>query len=87
MAYPQTNAESVIARRPDVIIEMMPELELVPENEAMIRDQWESLGSIPALENDRLHIITYENCQIPSPRYVHVIEKVSRLLHPEAWDE
>jgi iron complex transport system substrate-binding protein len=87
MAYPQTNAESVIARRPDVIIEMMPELELVPENEAMIRDQWESLGSIPALENDRLHIITDENCQIPSPRYVHVIEKVSRLLHPEAWDE
>lgn len=87
MSYPQVSTESVIARRPDVILEMMPELTLTPELESAIREQWASLGSLPALANERLHIITDENCQIPSPRYVDVIEKVSRLLHPEAWDE
>jgi ABC-type Fe3+-hydroxamate transport system substrate-binding protein len=42
---------------------------------------------VPALKNDRLHILTDDNCLIPSPRYVEIIERVSRLLHPEAWDE
>jgi iron complex transport system substrate-binding protein len=87
MAYPQVSAESVIARRPDVIIEMMPELTLTPEHAASIRAQWDALGTVPALKNDRLHILTDDNCLIPSPRYVEIIERVSRLLHPEAWDE
>ena len=83
MAYPQVSTESIMAHRPDVIIELMPEIELTPAlKEQMVR-QWHQLGTIPAVARDRIYFLTDDHSLIPSLRYVNVIEKVSRLLHPE----
>ena len=68
--------------RPAVIIELMPEQRVDDEAAARIIEQWRSLGPIPAAQNGRIHFITDENALIPSLRYVEVIEKVSRILHP-----
>lgn len=87
MTYPQVSGESILARRPQVIIEFMPEAKLTNELRTRIVSQWRLLGSIPAVIDDRIFIMTDEHCLIPSPRYVEIIEKVARLLHPEAFDE
>ncbi|MGB2987696.1 MAG: cobalamin-binding protein [Phycisphaerae bacterium] len=84
MMYPQVSAEGIIAQRPDVIIELMPEVKLTPALKKQMLDQWQRLGSIPAVAQDRIHFLTDDYCLIPSPRYVEIIEKVSRILHPEA---
>jgi ABC-type Fe3+-hydroxamate transport system substrate-binding protein len=47
--------------------------------------QWRMVGSIPAVAADRVVFVTNDHCLIPSPRYVEIIETVSRILHPEAW--
>ncbi len=83
MRYPQVSAESIIAQRPDVIIELMPEVDLTERLKSRLLDQWKALGPIPAVQNQRVYFITDDHCLIPSPRYVDIIEKVSRLLHPE----
>jgi ABC-type Fe3+-hydroxamate transport system substrate-binding protein len=83
MAYPQVSAEAIIARRPEVIIELMPETEITPKEEVELRAQWKQLGTIPATEHGRIYLISDDHCLIPSPRYVEIIDKVSRLLHPE----
>ena len=83
MAWPQVSSEAVVARRPGVIIELLPELELTPELEQQLRDQWKGLGPIPAVAHRRIHFVTDDHALIPSPRYVEIIEKVSRILHPE----
>ena len=84
MAYPQVSLESIIARRPDVIIELMPEVTLTAALKRDMQAQWRKVGSFPAASGGRIFIVTDEHCLIPSLRYVEIIERVSRILHPEA---
>ncbi|UCE60041.1 MAG: ABC transporter substrate-binding protein [Phycisphaerales bacterium] len=83
MTYPQVSAESIIAQRPEVIIELMPEVDLTEALRRQILAQWSKLGSVLAVARKRIHFVADENCLIPSMRYVEIIEKVSKLLHPE----
>jgi iron complex transport system substrate-binding protein len=83
MAYPQVSSEGIVARRPEVIIELMPEIKLTDALKRQMLEQWKTLGSIPAVADSRIFFATDDNALIPSPRYVEIIEKVSRILHPE----
>lgn len=84
MTYPQVSPEAIVVAQPDVILELMPELELTVEvRERMLR-QWRELAAMPAVTSGRVYVIADENCLIPSPRYVDVIDHFARLLHPEA---
>jgi len=83
MAYPQVSPEGIVTRRPEVIIELMPEVKLTEELKRQMLDQWKTLESIPAVSNSRVFFVTDENALIPSPRYVEIIERVSRILHSE----
>lgn len=83
MRYPQISLEAIISARPDVILELMPERNLSNEAVATLRRQWRQLGRLPAVESDRIHVLTDDHCMIPSLRYVDIIEKVSKLLHPD----
>lgn len=82
MDYPRLSAEAILAAKPDVIIEAMPESP--DSNVAQASALWARLGPIPAVENRRVHILTDENCLVPSPRIVKIVGKIARLLHPEA---
>ena len=84
MAYPQVSAEGIIVHRPDVIIELMPEVKMTPALKRQMLDQWKQLGSIPAVSSGRVYFLTDDHGLIPSPRYAEIIDKVSRLLHPES---
>lgn len=83
MRYPQISLESIVARRPEVVIELLPEVKMTPELRRQMLAQWRGVGSFPAVTSGRIHFLTDDHCLIPSPRYVEIIEKVSRLLHPE----
>ncbi|MFQ5590973.1 MAG: helical backbone metal receptor [Phycisphaerae bacterium] len=83
MPYPQVSVEGIVAQRPEVIIELMPELNATGDAAQEVLAVWSRVGSIPAAKSGRVFLITERNCLIPSPRYVETIEKVSRLLHPE----
>lgn len=84
MRYPQVSAEAIVAHRPDVIIELMPEVDLTPELKKKLLDQWKVLGPIPAIAGGRVYFVNDDHCLIPSPRYHQIVEKISQLLHPEA---
>ncbi|MBI5764536.1 MAG: ABC transporter substrate-binding protein [Planctomycetes bacterium] len=84
MDYPRVSLEAILAAKPDVILEAMPE---TPESDSLlrsVREQWARVGPIPAVRSNRIHILHDENCLIPSPRIVDVIERIAHLLHPEA---
>ena len=84
MIYPQVSPEGMLAQQPEVIIELMPDVKLTVALEKQLREQWRQVGSMPAVTHNRIYILTEENGLIPSPRYVEIIEKVARLLHPES---
>jgi iron complex transport system substrate-binding protein len=83
MRYPEVSPEGILAKRPEVIIELMPEVALTPELERRMLDQWRELGDIPAVSGRRVYFLTDDHCLIPSPRYAQIVEKISRLLHPK----
>lgn len=83
MAWPQVSAEAIVARRPEVIIELQPELELTDDLRRRMLSEWKTLGPVPAVQNDRVHFLTDDHALIPSPRCVEIIEKLSWILHPD----
>lgn len=84
--YPQVSPEAILAQQPEVIIELMPELEPSAERQAAILAQWRQLGPLNAVAAGRVYVLTDENCLIPSPRFTAIIRKVAALLHPPAPD-
>jgi len=82
--YPQVTPEAILSARPEVIIETMPESKDQEGLEVKLRSQWRRLGPIPAVQNDRIYVLTDEHAQIPSPRIVAIVARLARLLHPEA---
>ena len=81
--YPEVSPEAILAARPEVIIEAMPETQMSPALEQRISDVWRRLGPIPAVQNNRIRVVTDDNILIPSPRVVDTVAALARLLHPE----
>lgn len=82
LAYPTISPEAILMSNADVIIEAMPEVALKPQLEKKLLAQWQEFGRLPAVKNQRIHIVTDDNTTIPSPRIVDVIAKLARLFHP-----
>jgi len=83
MPYPQISPESIVAHRPDVILELLPERDLSASDRAALTGDWQEMSTVPAVRHGRIYFLDDDNALIPSPRYVEIINKVSRLLHPE----
>jgi len=83
MKYPLVGAEEIIARRPDVIIELMPDIDLTDALRAGIVERWKRAGPLPAGGLSRIHFVTDDNCLTPSPRFVDIIDKIAAFIHPE----
>jgi iron complex transport system substrate-binding protein len=77
----QATTELVIARRPEVIIELRAE-PLPPDHEAKERAVWNVLASVPAVRSNRIHLITDRRTVIPGPRVAEGVEIIARALHP-----
>ncbi len=86
MTYPQVTGESIMAARPDVIIELLPEVDVTPDMAGMMREQWRNLGPLPAVAANRVHFVSDDHSLIPSPRIVGIIDKVAKILHSDAID-
>jgi ABC-type Fe3+-hydroxamate transport system substrate-binding protein len=81
MAWPTVSAEAILAARPEVIIELVPETPWDEAARERMRNVWTRLGSMPATETGRIYFITADNALIPSPRYVEIIAGVAEMLH------
>ena len=80
----QASTELILARRPDVILE----LRVAPLDAAAARAEaavWNVLAAVPAVRNSRVHIIADERMVVPGPRVADATELLARALHPEVW--
>ena len=78
----QATTEQIIARRPEVIIELVAE-PMAPADVVKERTVWKSLASVPAVRNNRIHIIADRRTVIPGPRVAEGVEVIAATLHPE----
>jgi iron complex transport system substrate-binding protein len=78
----QISSEIVLARAPDVIIELNGATRLNDADLKTVLDPWMALASVPAVKNRRVIILTGPGTTVPGPRVVDGIEKMAKALHP-----
>lgn len=76
----QATTELIIARRPDVILELRAE-PLTPATERRELATWKQLPSVPAVHDGRVFIITDPRTVIPGPRVAEGVEVIAGVLH------
>jgi iron complex transport system substrate-binding protein len=76
----QVPAEMLIARAPEVIIEVHPPEGWTPERIVTERVLYRAYSSIPAVRNDRIHILANPVLLVPGPRVVEGIRILAETL-------
>jgi len=85
--YPTVSAEGVMRMKPDVIIEIAPDLEKRGVDPAKAAADWNVLADVSAVRNGAVHVLTDPIVARPGPRFAAVLEILARVIHPEVdWD-
>lgn len=82
----QATAELILARKPDVIIELRPG-EIAADRRARELAAWNVLGAVPAVRHKRIVLLTDQRTVVPGPRVAEGTELLSRALHPDAYSK
>jgi iron complex transport system substrate-binding protein len=80
----QPSLETLLARAPDVILEVSA-TGLIAKSADAGRDAWSTLSSIPAVRSRRVHVMTGDYLVVPGPRLAMATEAFAHVLHPEAF--
>jgi len=78
----QATTEHILARAPDVILELRSEN--IPDESALREElgPWGRLASVPAVRNKRVILLTGQAVTVPGPRVADGIERMAKALHP-----
>ena len=79
----QPSQETLLTRRPDVVVELQPGSAVADMDEA--RRAWSALASIPAVRDKRIHVLTGAHVVIAGPRLGDAAEAIARAVHPGAF--
>jgi ABC-type Fe3+-hydroxamate transport system substrate-binding protein len=76
------STETLLARAPDVILELLsPESAYPPDRIARERSVWNAVPSLPAVRNNRVHLLADSRIGVPGPRVAGAIRILARTLH------
>jgi len=81
----QVSTEMILARRPDVIIELRYGDNAGAKDTSQGLDVWNALGSVPAVKNHRIVALVGDEFVVPGPRVVDATRQLSRALHSEPF--
>ena len=81
--FPNVSMESIMRADPDIIVDIVPNLEQRDLDEAAMKRDWQKLSEVAAVKNGRVYVLTQDFMVIPGPRFILVIEEFARTIHPE----
>ena len=78
----QINTETILARKPDVILELNAASRLNEPDLKAVTDPWMTLTAVPAVRNKRVIVLNGPGLTVPGPRVIDGIERMAKALHP-----
>ena len=81
----QVTVEVLLARAPEVIIEVHPAEGWTPQRLLKEQAVWSSLSSLPAVKSKRVHLLADDRLWAPGPRVAEGARRLAELLHPAAF--
>jgi len=86
-SYPAVSLEEVLARNPDVIVDMGDMADTVgvtDEHKREVTSLWERLTNVAAVKQHRVYAVASDVYVVPGPRVVEAAKAFLAMLHPEA---
>jgi iron complex transport system substrate-binding protein len=83
--YPQVSKESLLARRPEIIIEPRAALDEAAR-QRLIAD-WHKLPTLPAVQSGNIFFPDADLVLQPGPRVVAIAREFARIIHPELFHD
>lgn len=86
-SYPKVSMEDVLARNPEVIVDMgdMSQTDgVTEEHKRGVVALWNRYGSIAAVRDQRVFAVASDIFTVPGPRMVDAANAFARMLHPES---
>jgi len=82
----QASTEQIIARRPEVILEIRASNSaLPPADRTAEAGVWNALASVPAVRSRRVMFLVDDRLVIPGPRVAEGTRLMAQALHPDAF--
>ena len=82
--FPVVSAEGILRMDPEVIVDLVPGLAGGGVDRKQLAADWDGLARLRAVRSGRVHVLDDDFAFKPGPRFVLLVEKLARLLHPEA---
>jgi iron complex transport system substrate-binding protein len=87
VAFPAVSREGIVQMNPEVIIDIIPDIDEKDWGNATISKEWDDLSQVDAVSKDRVYVFGEDYVVIPGPRFILILEKMARLIHPEVdWE-
>jgi len=83
-AYPLLTAESLLYLDPDIIVDLVPDLETSGLTAADVRAQWKTVPRLSPAHNERVYVISADYTVIPGPRFILLLEDLARILDSDS---
>jgi iron complex transport system substrate-binding protein len=86
ISYAKISLEEVLARNPEVVIDMgdMGDTVTVTETQKRsIAEMWSKLTSVAAVRARRVHVVASDIYMVPGPRIALAAQEFLEILHPE----
>lgn len=81
----QASSEIVLARAPEVILEVRSRVLVGDADVARERATWDRLASVPAVRAGRISLLVGDEFVVAGPRIADAVERLARALHPDAF--
>ena len=81
--FPLLTAEGILSLNPDIIIDMVPEMESRGLLESDILREWDIVSQINAVKHKRVYLLSQDFVVIPGPRFILIVQAMAKVIHPE----
>lgn len=78
--YPEVGMEEIVARAPDVVIELRAD-PLSPEVARQLVEDWKALPQVPAVREGRIKVLAGDHILIPGPRLPRFYRELREALN------
>lgn len=81
--FPKIGQEGLLMMDPDIIVELIAEIEVAPETFKNKKKAWKAIPHLRALKGDRYHIISSDHVLQAGPRYLETLKALRQIVEQQ----
>lgn len=84
LSFPKLSLEGLLQLDPELVIELVPELDRTGRTRAQLLNDWKELDRLQPGFSQRVRILAGDHTAVPGPRLTWLVKELVQTVHPEA---